>query len=95
MGNRGQKSEAGLWPRQSFSRQELAAPPETGSTLDRDGLASLRHGYYSSSSLGTDIGHQPDASRYQDDCHLASTAARLPSTCYSNDLVRTRPVRGK
>jgi hypothetical protein len=35
-----QKSWRGLWPRQTFSRRELAVPTETGSTLDRDGFES-------------------------------------------------------
>jgi hypothetical protein len=35
-----QKSRPGLCPRQTLSRQELAAPTETGSTLDRDGFES-------------------------------------------------------
>jgi hypothetical protein len=39
-GSRGQKYGPGLWPLQTFSRQEFAVLTETGSTADGDGFES-------------------------------------------------------
>jgi hypothetical protein len=53
-----QKSRRGLWPGQTFSRQEFAVVTETGSTVDGDGFRVWRRGFDSARGARTVLTRQ-------------------------------------